>query len=368
MLSRSPKKRFYQGAIAKDIAASVQNANGKLTEEDLENYDVVWRTPHTMSFRDYEFALFPLPSSAAIIFDLTLRGYAALQRAADEPEDASPFSSAETLHRFLHAMTWGFAIRAEDLGDPDFSDIDVQRLISDETVQKIVDTFDPDTRQPVESFSHAEQLPDDSGTTHFSVMDADGNAVAFTSTVNTIYGSQVVSERYGILLNNEMDDFATAPMEPNAFGLVGLEANAVRPGARPLSSMSPTLVFKDNEAIASLGGSGGPRIITSTIQTLLGLMDGKPTEDAIDAERIHHQWLPEEIELEGTLHDRFAPALEKKNYTMAPNRWRAAVQAIWKRAEGWDAGSDASKGGQPAGTRFKSRQNVDRIPPSVPSP
>lgn len=368
LLERSPLERFYRGAIAKDIAKSVQNADGKLTEEDMNAYDVVWRTPHPLRFRGYDFALFPLPSSSAIIFDLTLRGYAALQHAAGEDEATSPFDSPQTLHRFLHAMTWGFAIRAEDLGDPDFNDIDVERLYSEETIQKIVDSFDPKKRQPVERFSHAQQLPDDSGTTHFSVMDADGNAVAFTSTVNTIYGSQVVSERYGILLNNEMDDFATAPMQPNAFGLVGLEANAVRPGARPLSSMSPTLVFKDGEVIGSLGGSGGPRIITATIQTLLGLMDGKDTEHAITRERIHHQWLPETIELEGALEESFGDALKDKNYELAPNRWRADVQAIWRRAKGWDAGSDTSKGGKPAGVRFKNRQNVDRVGPSVPHP
>lgn len=368
LLERSPIERFYRGTIAKDIAQSVQKAEGKLTEDDLQNYQVVWRTPHPLRFRGYDFALFPLPSSSAIIFDLTLRGYAALQRNAGAPEEQSPFHSAETLHRFLHAMTWGFAIRAEDLGDPDFTDIDVERLYSQETIDKIVRTFDPKKRQPAKAFSHAKQLPDDSGTTHFSVMDADGNAVAFTSTVNTIYGSQVVSERYGILLNNEMDDFATAPMQPNAFGLVGLEANAVRPGARPLSSMSPTLVFKDGEVVASLGGSGGPRIITATIQTLINLMDGIPTEDAISSERIHHQWLPETIELEGSLEERFAKALAKKKYQFAPNRWRADVQAVWKRENGWDAGSDTSKGGKPAGVRFKNRQNVDRVEHSVPHP
>lgn len=361
LLERSPRKRFYTGNIANDIVRSVQNAGGKLNESDLNEYSIVWRTPHSMDFRGYTLALFPLPSSSAIIIDLTLRGYAALQHAAGAPEEQSPFDSADTLHRFLHAMTWGFAIRAEDLGDPDFTDIDVKRLYSDETIQKIVNTFDPEKRQPAELFSHAAEAKDDTGTTHFSVMDGDGNAVAFTSTVNTIYGSQVVSEHYGILLNNEMDDFATAPMQPNAFGLVGLEANAVRAGARPLSSMSPTLVFKDNDVVASLGGSGGPRIITSTIQTLLGLMEGKRTEDMINTERVHHQWRPVEIELEGDLEAQFGALMEAKGYVLAPNRWRAAVQAIWRRSEGYDAGSDTSKGGSPAGVRFKNRQNADRV-------
>lgn len=368
LLERSPLERFYEGAIASDIARSVQKSGGKLNEEDLHEYSVVWRTPHSMDFRGYTLALFPLPSSAAIIIDLTLRGYAALQRSAGAPEEQSPFESVDTLHRFLHAMTWGFAIRAEDLGDPDFTEINVGRLYSDETIQTIVDTFDSAKRQPVELFSHAEQPKDDTGTTHFSVMDGDGNAVAFTSTVNTIYGSQVVSENYGVLLNNEMDDFATAPMQPNAFGLVGLEANAVRAGARPLSSMSPTLVFKDQEVIASLGGSGGPRIITSTIQTLLGLMDGKNTEDAINTERVHHQWRPVEIELEGELEEIFGEKMKEKRYALAPNRWRAAVQAIWRRSEGLDAGSDDSKGGSPAGVRFKSRQNLDRVSPRPTAP
>src|SRR5699024_3722069 len=174
-----------------------QRAGGKDAEDALHVAQIIGRTLHNIDFRGYRLALFPLLSSAAIIIDLTLRGYAALQRSVGAPEEQSPFESADTLHRFLHAMTWGFAIRAEDLGDPDFTDINVKRLYSDETIQRIVDTFDPVKRQPVELFSHAEKPKDDSGTTHFSVMDGDGNAVAFTSTVNTIYGSQVVSKRYG---------------------------------------------------------------------------------------------------------------------------------------------------------------------------
>lgn len=352
-----PLDAFYRGAIAEDIVQSVQKRGGKLSREDLAGYEVVWRTPLRAHVYGYQIDTFPLPSSGGVILQIALKGYEALQRAAGVPPAPTPFTSAEELHRFLHALTWGFAVRAEALGDPAFVEMDIEGFLSDATTQRIVESFDPERRLPVDAFSLASQIPDDSGTTHLSVIDREGNAVAFTSTVNTIFASRLVTERYGILLNNEMDDFATAPMTPNDFGLVGLEANAVRPGARPLSSMSPTLVLRDGKLIGSLGGSGGPRIITSTLQTLMRLVNGESATDAVEGERVHHQWIPETIELDASLEARLGEALRARGYTTAPNRWQAAVQAIWRVPGGWDAASDSSKDGAPAGARHGTREN-----------
>lgn len=368
LLERNPIKRFYQGQIAADIASTVQANNGKLTQHDMESYKVVWRKPHRFDFQDLTIDVFPLPSSGSVVFDLAFRGYEALQKSAGEPASTSPFTDIHTFHRFLHALTWGFAVRAEDLGDPDYSDIPIQDHVNDAAIERIVSTFNPDHRQPVEAFSLRDQVHDDDGTTHLSVVDAQGNSVALTSTVNTIYGSFVVSERYGILLNNEMDDFATAPNTPNAFGLIGFQANQVRPGARPLSSMSPTLVFKDERLLASMGGSGGPRIITATIETLIRLLDGASSKDAIESPRFHHQWIPETLELDDELQVQFGRDLKTMRYSLAPVRWRGAVQAIWRTPQGWDAASDASKEGAPAGTRFSSRENTVRVLQQHPTP
>lgn len=361
LIARRPLDSFYHGEIGRDITQSVQEAGGKLSETDLQNYRAIWRTPLKASFQGFEIESFPLPSSGGVIFQMAMRGFEALQMKAGAPAQQSPFDNVDTLHRFLHALTWGFAVRAESLGDPAFVEMEIERFLSEETIQRIVDTFNPQYRLPVDAFSLAPQIPNDDGTTHLSVIDREGNAVAFTSTVNTIFASRVVSERYGILLNNEMDDFATAPLTPNAFGLVGLEANAVRPGARPLSSMSPTLVYQQGQLVGSLGGSGGPRIITATLQTLLRLMAGESAEAAVEGERLHHQWIPEPIELDASLATRVSAALEAKRYTVAPNRWQAAVQAIWRVPGGWDAASDPSKQGAPDGARFGSRENVIRV-------
>lgn len=360
-IARAPIQSFYHGEIADDLANAVQAAGGKMSKSDLERYQAIWREPLRTRFQGYDIESFPLPSSGGIILKMALHGFEALQIASGEDPHQSPFDSAETLHRFLHALTWGFAVRAESLGDPAFVEMEIERFLSDETTQRIVDSFAPSHRLPVEAFSLSPQLPNDAGTTHLSVIDGAGNAVAFTSTVNTIYGSRVVSPNFGILLNNEMDDFATAPLTPNAFGLVGLEANAVRPGARPLSSMSPTLVYQDGAVVGSLGGSGGPRIITGTLQTLLRLMRGANAEDAVQGERIHHQWIPEIVELDTSIAERLGSELEAKDYTLAPIRWQAAVQAIWRHPAGWDAASDPSKEGAPAGAAHGTRENRVRM-------
>lgn len=363
-IARNGPEAFYTGSIAEDMVAATQAAGGPLTLEDLRAYKPTWRASLVSQFQGHTIETFPLPSSGGLVLEMTLNAFVRLQANAGETGILTPFHSAEALHRFLHALTWAFAIRAERMGDPDFIAIDTDTLRGASFTDSVVRSFDPDRRLPVNAFSTAPQLENDDGTTHLSVIDKNGNAVALTTTVNTPFASQVVSERYGILMNNEVDDFATAPNAPNAFGLVGTDANAVRAGARPLSSMSPTLVLRDGQVIGAVGASGGPRIITGTLLTLLRLLteDGT-TKEAIEQPRLHHQWQPALIDLDDDLLNRFGDALRAKGYDVGPMRYRPAVQAVWRRNGAFDAGSDNAKYGEPAGTNHGTRENPRRLAP-----
>lgn len=361
IIAREGAAGFYQGDVARDIVRSVRRADGVMSETDLAAYAPIWREPLITHYNGYTIASFPPPSSAGIIFPIALHAYEALERDAGVHEALFPLRDAASTHRFLHALTWGFAVRANVLGDPDHVEIDLPSLTGAPLRERILQSYNPNQRLAPEAFSVAPPPPDDDGTAHFSVVDAWGNSVAFTTTVNTLYGSQVATQNFGIVLNNEMNDFATAPAQANAFGLVGSDHNAVRPGARPLSSMAPTLVFRDGELVGSLGGSGGPRIITGTILTMMALMsEAQSTSEAIETPRVHHQWMPAEIELADAIRETLGSELERYGYVIRPMRWSSAVQAIWRRAAGWDAASDSSKLGAPAGTNFGTNNNEDR--------
>ena len=361
IIARQGAPGFYEGEIADDILQSIEKAGGVMTAEDLRAYQPVWREPLFTTFRGYRIASFPPPSSAGIIFPIALHAYEELERRAGFEENLFPLRDAASTHRFLHALTWAFAVRANLLGDPAYIPIDLDWLTGPAFRERIVNSFVENHRLPPEAFSVAPAPPEDHGTSHFSVVDRWGNSVALTTTVNTLFGSQVAGSRFGIVLNNQLNDFAIAPTAANAFGLVGSEHNAVRPGARPLSSMAPTLIFRDNALVGSLGGSGGPRIITGTILTMMALMtDATSTREAILTPRIHHQWQPAQIELADALRDTLGVELEAYGYEILPMRWSSAVQGIWRRRDGWDAASDSAKLGAPAGTNYGSRENVDR--------
>jgi gamma-glutamyltranspeptidase/glutathione hydrolase len=190
----------------------------------------------------------------------------------------------------------------------------------------------------------------DSGTTHFSIIDADGNAVACTETVNTEYGSWIVEPTFGILLNNEMDDFAAVPGQPNAFGLIQSSANGIASRKKPLSSMTPTIVVKDGKAVFALGASGGPRIITATTQVLLNLTRrGQTPAAAVQQPRLHHQWLPDVLDLEPSLHAKLLDPLERLGHAIKKRDSNAVTQAVARGADGLRAASDPRKGGRAAG-------------------
>ncbi|MCL4115740.1 UNVERIFIED_CONTAM: hypothetical protein GTU68_019760 [Idotea baltica] len=190
----------------------------------------------------------------------------------------------------------------------------------------------------------------DGGTSHFSVIDSKGNAVACTETINLTFGSFVVVPEYGILLNNEIDDFAAQPGKPNAFGLMQSQANVIAPGKRPLSSMTPTIVVKDGKATFSTGASGGPRIITASIQSLLNhVVFGMSPSETVSAARFHHQWSPNELKLESSLFQQVAEELKRRGHQVVKSEGLAAAQAVSGTPEGLQGGSDPRKHGQPAG-------------------
>ena len=295
---------FYRGALAAELAAFVQKGGGLITKEDLAKYEVKERMPVRGSYRGYDIISAPPPSSGGIALVETLNileGYD-LAKAGGR--------SALSIHLTTEAMRRAFFDRAEFLGDPDFSKIPVAQLIDKKYAAAWRETIDPahasvskDLKRP--SFGELEQdaalhpVAEPSNTTHYSVVDAQGNAVAVTTTLNDSFGSRVTAGALGFLLNDEMDDFSSKPGVPNMFGLIQGPANAIGPGKRPLSAMTPTIVLKNDKLFLVLGSPGGPRIITTVANILMGVVDyGMNIQEAVNAPRFHHQWMPDALSLE----------------------------------------------------------------------
>jgi gamma-glutamyltranspeptidase / glutathione hydrolase len=307
-IAQSPDD-FYHGAIARELAASMQKGGGLITAEDLAHYEVKEREPIRGTYRGYEIISAPPPSSGGIalieILNI-LEGYD-LAKAGDR--------SAASVHLTVEAFRRAFYDRAEFLGDPDFSKIPVAQLIDKKYGAAWRGTIDPaqasvskDLKRPA-IFSELEQyasqhsqplsVREPAHTTHYSVVDSDGNAVAVTTTLNDSFGSRATAEGLGFLLNDEMDDFAAKPGVPNLYGLIQGPANAIGPGKRPLSAMTPTIVLKDGKLFLILGSPGGPRIITTVANILMGVVDyGMNIQEAVNAPRFHHQWLPDVVNVE----------------------------------------------------------------------
>lgn len=334
---------FYAGPVAEALLELNRQSGGLFTAEDFRDVQPVQREPLKLSYHGYDVLTMPPPSSGGIAMLTTLQILEELQ--AKRPSD----SEAESAHRLTEAFKHAFADRAEFLGDADFADVPVAKLVSREHARELASRIKLKQTQPTESYGRFAPV-NDAGTTHFSVIDAEGNAVACTETINTEYGSWIVEPKFGILLNNEMDDFAAVPGQPNAFGLIQSSANAVAPRKKPLSSMTPTIVVKDGKAVFALGAAGGPRIITATTQVLLNLIDRQQTPAAaVQAPRLHHQWLPDVLDLEPRLHRDLHEPLMMLGHKTQERNGNAVTQAVSRAADGLRAGSDARKGGRPAG-------------------
>lgn len=300
---------FYHGALARELAASVQKGGGLLTVDDLAHYEVKEREPIRGTYRGYEIISAPPPSSGGVaLMELLniLEGYD-LAKAGDR--------SAASIHLTVEAFRRAFYDRAEFLGDPDFSKIPVAQLIDKRYGAAWRESIDPahasvskDLKRPaifteLEQYASQHAQPavvrEPEHTTHYSVVDSEGDAVSVTTTLNDIFGARVTAEGLGFLLNDEMDDFAAKQGVPNLYGLIQGPANAIGPGKRPLSAMTPTIVLKDSKLALVLGSPGGARIITTVANILMGVLDyGMNIQEAVNAPRFHHQWLPDEVHVE----------------------------------------------------------------------
>jgi gamma-glutamyltranspeptidase/glutathione hydrolase len=327
---------FYRGAIAKKLVAEMKKNAGLITREDLKNYRAVLRQPVRGAYRGVEIFSMPPPSSGGIhliqILNI-LEGYPLRSFGAQSPE---------RLHLLTETMKLAYADRSLHLGDPDFWKVPVRGLLSKSYANALRKMIQPDRARPSEEIRPGDPLPyESSETTHFSVMDKEGNAVANTYTLNFSYGSGIVADGTGILLNNEMDDFSAKPGVPNAYGLVGGKANAVQPFKRPLSSMTPTLVFKEGKPFLATGSPGGSRIITTTLQLILNVVDHQMNiATATQAPRIHHQWLPDALETESGFHQETLSALQDKGHRVQESNSMGSTQSILRRADGFYGASD----------------------------
>lgn len=285
-------KEFYTGKTARLIAADMERNNGLMTLTDLKNYEAKERVPLRGTYRGYEIISMPPPSSGGIVllqvlnmlekYDIRKMGWA----------------SAEKYHILTEAMRRAFADRAEFMGDPDFVTVPTQKLIDKDYAVNRTSSIKPDAASKSSEIGHGQPIGKESmETTHYTVIDGDGNVVSNTYTINDLYGSAVTAKGTGVLLNDEMDDFAAQPGKANMFGLIQGENNSVQPKKRPLSSMTPTIVLrKDGSLWFALGARGGPRIITAVLQATINMIDHDMNiQEALDAPRIHHQWFPDKI-------------------------------------------------------------------------
>ena len=310
IIASQGREGFYEGQIAKKIASEMKKNNGLITEDDLKKYNPIWRKPLISNYRDTQIITMGPPSSGGLHviqmlnivenYDLKNIGH----------------NSTNYINLLAEVMKYAYSDRSKYLGDPDFYDVPVEKIISKEYAAEINNNIDIGQSTPVDDVYPGKFLDRESHeTTHFSVVDKEGNVVSMTYTLNSTFGSKVVIKGTGILMNNEMDDFSAAPGVPNQFNLLGADANAIAPYKRPLSSMTPTIVLKNNELFFTTGSPGGARIISAVFQSILNIIDFKMNlEEATLAKRLHHQWYPDMLEFEFSIDEKINDELIKMNY------------------------------------------------------
>ena len=348
-IARRGADGFYKGVVAEELARSNQEGGGIISTRDLFSYLVKARAALSGSYYDYQLISMPPPSSGGAVI---LQALKALEATTLQ---SSPLNSADYLHPLVEALKHGFADRANIMGDPDFIDVPIKRMLSAERIKEVRDSFDPKKTLPQDAYGGRYQATPDGGTSHFNVLDAHGNAIALTTTINTTFGSRFVAGFTGVLLNNEMDDFVTKSGVPNAYGLIGKASNEIQPLKRPLSSMSPTIVLRSGKIKGLAGGSGGPTIITGTLQVLLNLIHDDRKKliplvgRAVSTSRVHHQWTPNKVWHDPTFPFKSLKELEMKGHRTEtwPRRYNS-IQAVWVKGETLYGASDPSKGGRPA--------------------
>jgi gamma-glutamyltranspeptidase / glutathione hydrolase len=304
-------KGFYEGETAALLSAEMKRGNGIITMEDLKNYTVKARTPLQFKYKNVDIITMPLPSSGGIILEQLLK------MTAKKNLSNFPFHSAESVQLIIEAERRAFADRAEFMGDEDFVKVPVKTLVSEAYLQKKMADFIPlkagDSKTII-----AGQIKESEQTTHISITDAAGNAVSVTTTLNDNFGSKTIVTGAGFLMNNEMDDFSVKPGVPNMYGAVGNDKNAIAPGKRMLSSMTPTIVLKNNKPFIVVGTPGGTTIPTSVFQSIVNMVDYKMSAfDAVNKPKFHHQWLPDVVYVEKDFNATTKKQLEEMGYKIA---------------------------------------------------
>lgn len=322
---------FYKGEVADLIVAEMERSNGIITHEDLASYEVLVREPVKSTYKGHDVVSMPPPSSGGIHIIQILNILDNFDLKTMGP------GSAGTLSTMAEAMKYAYADRSEHLGDPDRYDVPVEWLTSKEYGAEIAAKIKENGVQPSSAIKPGEapayESPD---TTHISVADKWGNVVSNTYTINYSYGSGIVVEGAGFLLNNEMDDFSAKPGAPNAYGLIGDEANAISPGKRPLSSMSPVIVFKDGKPVFISGSPGGSLIISAVVQSLVNYLEfNMGVGDAVAQTRIHHQWLPDVLQIEPGFNPDTYEKLKAMGYDIRIATYLTAVEALQIDDQGW---------------------------------
>ncbi len=362
-LARDGGEALNAGPLAAALARAVRQEGGLLTEADLSAVRPVWREPVHGSYRGLEVWSMPPPSSGGVHLVQMLNilaGYHLPNPFATCGEDEGPAEPADlayarddVVHLLVESMKFAYADRSRYLGDPDFVSVPVRRLISRAYADSLRARIDPDAALPWDALAGAPVvLPESDQTSHLSVVDGAGDAVAMTLTINLSFGSGLLAAGTGVILNDEMDDFVAAPGVPNAFGLVGGAANAIAPGKRPLSSMTPTILLRDGRVFLVSGSPGGSRIITTVLQTVLNVVDfGLDAGAAVSAPRIHHQWYPPEVFYEPFgLTRRCARLLAARGHVLQPREALGNAQLIVvDPATGRRAGASDPRGEGAAG-------------------
>ncbi len=337
------RDEFYKGETAKKLVDHLQSIGSIITLEDLGKYEAKWREPITFQYDDLTITSMSPPSSGGIVLQQIMKMIESFDL------DAYGHNSLKTIQVLVEAEKRAYADRNYYLGDPDFVDIPIETLTSDVYLEHRMSNFSFKEATPADSISRGKIIGFESEeTTHYSIVDQFGNAIAVTTTLNGGYGSKVYADELGFFLNNEMDDFSSKPGAPNYYGLIGAQANSIAPEKRMLSSMTPTIVEKDGEFYMSVGTPGGSTIITSVLQTILNVHEfGLSMQDAVNAPRFHNQWLPDEIRMEPNVFDKaIINSLEEKGYFINESRSPiiGIVDGILILENGWLEGGADQRG------------------------
>ena len=321
---------FYKGKVAEDMIETISQSGGIMTMEDLSEYQSVWRDPVRFKYKGYDIISMSFPSSGGVILGQMMK--------AIENFDLSKIkhNSPEYVQLLTEIERRAFADRSDLMGDPDFMKLPVYEFMDKEYVESRMKNFSWDQATPSSEIKPGEIIFNESyETTHFSIVDKEGNAVSVTTTLNNSFGSKVYVENSGFFLNNEMDDFSSKPGYPNFFGVIGSEANSIQPKKRMLSAMTPTIVLKNNKPHLILGSPGGPSIITSVFQTILNVVEyNMDVNKAVSSPRFHHQWYPDLIVMENEAYsDELNSILSKKNYLIVKLPIEKETLGVYKRSD-----------------------------------